>query len=90
MAELTKQDLAEALDKQLKAFRDVLDEDLGDIRATLTAHTTALDAHTRSLDGIIKHITLWTDERAAVNATLSRHESWLQQIGKQLGLSYKD
>jgi hypothetical protein len=85
MAEITKEQLNEALNTQLRAFRGVLQTEIIPIRETLDRHTATLNSHTITLDALGQKVDKWNTEGAAIKSAPDRHESWIQQIAKKFG-----
>ena len=61
-----------------------------DVDKHLTAIEETLDSHTTTLEGIAKNTKHWTDEAAALRSAINRHERWIADLAKKIGLNLKD
>lgn len=101
MAELSQEDLHHAL-LPITARLDGLDMRLSNVASETTKTATisadmqtrtraiqeSLDHHTASLDGIARNTMHWLEEAAALRSAIDRHETFLIQLAKKLGLKF--
>jgi predicted nucleic acid-binding Zn-ribbon protein len=88
MPEVTHEQLKTALEEQLGAIRIMLDLQRQDVNEQFTTQREVLDAHSLILDAIARHTEHWRVEAAALKSALDRHESYIQQMAKKLGLKF--
>ena len=99
MAQITKKDIDQLLDKRFLPLMKVLNqsiallthvaEDVGILKEDMKDVKATVDSHTTTLDKILKKAGDWNTEAASLRSAIKRHEEWINQIASKVGVDLK-